>query len=131
MLASVGNRLAIRLKDVALLQRASATILELGTALDARLLNERRPAERLRMLRETTNRITRTANDAIQAYGRASRAVAAELERPDTDPAAAREMRRRLDAARAELMAALQVASRRYPPPGEASELPAEETPDA
>ena len=130
MLASVGNRLAIRLKDVALLQRASATILELGTALDARLLNERRPAERLRMLRETTNRITRTANDAIQAYDRASRAVAAELERPDTDPAAAREMRRRLDAARAELMAALQVASRRYPPVDAADAL-ASEDPDA
>ena len=128
MLTAVGNRLAVRTKDVQLVQRASATILELGAALDAQLLNERRPAERMRMLRETTNRITRTANDAIQAYGRASRAVTAELERPNTDPAAAKAMRQRLDAARAEVMAALQVASLRYPSPDSPTPIDGEET---
>jgi len=117
------------MKDVGLVQRAGATILELGAALDARLLNERRPAERMRMLRETTNRITRVANDAIQAYGRASRAVTAELQRPNTDPAAAQAMRLRLDAARAELMAALQVASQRYPPPDAAEKPEIEDIP--
>jgi hypothetical protein len=130
VLAAVGNRLAVRTKDLQLVQRASATILELGAALDARLLNERRPAERLRMLRETTNRITRTANDAIQAYGRASRAVTAELQRPNTDPAAAQEMRQRLDAARTEVMAALQVASLRYPSADTATAIEGEETAD-
>jgi len=95
MLASVGNRLAGKMKDLGVVQQASATILELGAALDAQLLKEQRPTERMRMLRETTNRIVRTANDAAQAYSRASRAITAELERPNTNPAPAQAMRLR------------------------------------
>ena len=100
-----------------MVEHASGAILELGAALDARLLTEHRPAERMRMLRETTNRIVRTANDAAQAHGRASQAVSAELRRENIDPAPARAMRLRLDAARLAVMAALEVASHRYPSP--------------
>ena len=107
MLASVGNRLAGKMKDLGVVQQASATILELGAALDAQLLKEQRPSERMRMLRETTNRIVRTANDAAQA------------------------MRLRLDAARLAVMSALEVASRRYPSLEEASPDETEGTPDA
>lgn len=109
------------MKDLGLVQSASQTITELGAALDEQLLAERRPAERLRMLRETTNRIIRTANDAIQAYGRASRAVSSELERANTDPAAARRMRLLLDAARLDVLRALEAANRRYPSTTEAT----------
>jgi len=130
MLASVGNRLAGKMKDLGVVQHASGTILELGAALDAQLLKEPRPAERMRMLRETTNRIIRTANDAAQAYSRASRAITAELERPNTDPAPAQAMRLRLDAARLAVMAALEVASRRYPPLDEAGAIETEDAPD-
>jgi putative heme degradation protein len=126
----MGDRLAGRQKDLGEVQQASATILELGAALDARLLKEHRPAERMRLLRETTNRITRTANDAIQAYSRASRAVTAELARPNTNSAAAKQMRRRLDAARREVLAALQIASRRYPPAEAPDGTDTPETPD-
>src|SRR5437868_15527240 len=99
MLASVGNRLAGKMKDLGVVQQASATILELGAALDAQLLKEQRPTERMRMLRETTNRIARTANDAAQAHSRASRAITAELERPNPNPAPAQAVRLRPDAA--------------------------------
>jgi predicted transcriptional regulator len=131
MLASVGNRLAGKMKDLGVVQDASATILELGAALDAQLLKEQRPSERMRMLRETTNRIVRTANDAAQAYSRASRAITAELERPNTNPAPAQAMRLRLDAARLAVMSALDVASRRYPSLEEASPDETKDTPDA
>ena len=131
MLASVGSRLAGKMKDLGVVQHASGIILELGTALDARLLTEQRPAERMRMLRETTNRIVRTANDAAQAYSRASRAITAELERPNSDPAPAQAMRLRLDAARLAVMSALEVASRRYPPLTEAEPVNAKDAPNA
>lgn len=108
------NRLSMRRADVLLVQRASQTIETLGDDLDRRLQRESRPAERLRMIRETTNQITRVANDAIHAYGRASRAVKTEEQRPDSDLVAAREMRTRLDEARASVLAVLDVASRRY-----------------
>jgi len=130
MLASVSNRLAGKMKDLGMVQHASGTILELGAALDAQLLKEQRPAERMRMLRETTNRIIRTANDAAQAYSRASRAITAELERPGTDPAPAQAMRLRLDAARLAVMSALEVASRRYPPLDEADPAEAQDQSD-
>ncbi len=115
-LPRVAGRLAMRRADVAMVQRASIEIESLGADLDRRLLEEKRPAERLRMIRETTNQITRLANDAINAYARASRAVRAEEQRGDADPAPAREMRRRLDEARAAMLAVLEVASRRYEP---------------
>jgi hypothetical protein len=113
-LPRVASRLAMRRADVVLVQRASAEIESLGADLDRRLQREARPAERLRMIRETTNQITRLANDAIHAYGRASRAVRAEEQRPESDQMAAREMRARLDEARADMLAVLEVAGRRY-----------------
>jgi hypothetical protein len=109
------RRLALRSSDVEAVQHASVLIAELGSALDAALTDERRPGERMRMLRETTNRITRTANDAVQAYRRVSQAVQAETARPDGDPAAAAGLRRRLDAARDDLLKALDAARQRYP----------------
>ena len=115
-LPRVAGRLAMRRADVVLVQRASAEIESLGADLDRRLQRESRPAERLRMIRETTNQITRLANDAINAYGRASRAVKAEEQRSDSDQVAAREMRTRLDEARAAMLAVLEVAGRRYGP---------------
>lgn len=121
------NRLSMRRADVLLVQRASEEIETLGDDLDRRLQRESRPAERLRMIRETTNQITRVANDAIHAYGRASRAVRAEEQRADADLGAARDMRTRLDEARASVLSVLDVASRRYqpspePPTDEAAE---------
>ena len=113
-LPRVASRLSMRRADVVLVQRASGEITTLGADLDRRLQGEARPSERLRMIRETTNQITRLANDAIHAYGRASRAVKAEEQRPDSDKVAAREMRTRLDEARAAMLAVLEVASRRY-----------------
>jgi hypothetical protein len=115
-LPRIAGRLAMRRADVAMVQRASREIETLGADLDRRLLGESRPAERLRMIRETTNQITRLANDAINAYARASRAVRAEEQRSDSDQGPAREMRRRLDEARAAMLAVLEVANRRYQP---------------
>jgi hypothetical protein len=113
-LPRVASRLSMRRADVVLVQRASGEIETLGADLDRRLQAESRPSERLRMIRETTNQITRLANDAIHAYGRASRAVKTEEQRPDSDQVAAREMRTRLDEARAAVLAVLEVAARRY-----------------
>ena len=113
-LPRVASRLSMRRADVVLVQRASGEIETLGADLDRRLQGEARPSERLRMIRETTNQITRVANDAIHAYGRASRAVRAEEQKPDSDQVAAREMRARLDEARSAVLAVLDVASKRY-----------------
>lgn len=112
---STQHRLGLRKNDLDLVQGASAAIADLGAELDRSLAREKRESERLRMLRETTNRITRTANDAVHAYRRASRAIKTELERPDANVPAAEEMRRRLDEARAEVLRALEVAQERYP----------------
>lgn len=110
----------MRTHDLRMVQRASVIITELGRDLDRQLTVERRPEERLRMLRETTNRITRTANDAVHAYRRASRAVDIELAKANGDTAAAREMRIRLNDARAEVLRVLEIAGGRYPAPDEA-----------
>lgn len=109
----------MRTHDLRIVQRAGASITELGRDLDRQLASERRPEERLRMLRETTNRITRTANDAVHAYRRASRAIDVELAKPDGDGDAAREMRTLLNDARAEVLRVLETASARYPDPTE------------
>lgn len=66
------------------------------------------------MLRETTNRITRTANDAVHAYRRASRAIEIELAKPNGDGDAAREMRGLLNDARGEVLRVLEIAGGRY-----------------
>jgi hypothetical protein len=83
--------------------------------LDRRLAAEQRPEERMRMLREATNQITRSANDAIQAYRRARASVDAELQMPEGDLTHARRMSSDLDVARAAVLAALAQASQRYP----------------
>jgi hypothetical protein len=113
------RRLANRYEDVDIVEGASQLIRELDAALDRQLAAERRPSERMRMLRETTNRITRAANDAAQAYARTSRGIRTELERPDADVVGAELMRARLDAARGKLLQALEVANRRYAPSDE------------
>ena len=120
MVASAGSlprtssRLKMRRADVLIVERASDEIASLGADLDKRLEAERRPTERLRMVRETTNQITRVANDAINAYIRASRAVRSEELRAEPDLAAARAMRARLDAARAAVLEVLDRAKGRY-----------------
>jgi hypothetical protein len=96
-------------------QRATTLIDDLGTELDRKLRSEGRETERLRMLRETTNRITRAANDAIQAYGKARRALNAEVERGTGNVDAAIAMQARLRSARLDLLRALNSADRRYP----------------
>ena len=101
--------------DLLIMQRASALIDDLGASLDRQLASETRPAERLRLLRETTNRITRTANDAIHAYARARRAVNAQLERSDGKEDGVLAARDRLRAARIDLLRALDAARERYP----------------
>jgi hypothetical protein len=112
---STQHRLGLRRNDLEIVEGASATIADLGVELDRDLAKEHRPSERMRMLREATNRITRTANDAVHAYRRASRAIKVELERPDANVETAERMRSRLDAARAKVLRALAVANERYP----------------
>lgn len=101
--------------DLLVIHRACSLIDELGADLDARLKAEPRATERLRLLRTTTNRITRTANDAIQAYRRARRAVDAELERSHGSAEGALAVRTGLQSARLDLLRALRVAGLRYP----------------
>ncbi len=113
-LGGANRRLANRTDDILLVQRTSRMITELGLELDRKLAKERRPSERLRMLRETTNRITRAANDAVHAYQRTSRALRAELERPDGDGDTANAVRVRLEAARSEVLEALDAARAKY-----------------
>jgi hypothetical protein len=101
--------------DTQHVERAAVEIVELGSDLDRRLEDERRPTERVRLLRETTNRITRTANDAVQAYRRARRSLDAELRRPSADVEAVTRLGDRLATARAEVLQALEAANARYP----------------
>ena len=109
------DRLASRREDITVIQQASKLVADLGIQLDLQLENERRPAERMRMLRETTNRITRAANDAVSAYTRSRRLLRVELERPEADVKAINLINERLDAARGDLLQALKIASQRYP----------------
>jgi hypothetical protein len=97
------------------MRRAIALIEDLGADLDRRLPDESRASERLRLLRETTNRITRAANDAIQAYGRGRRTVTAELAREGRRGEAALRTQTELKTARADLLRAIARAQRRYP----------------
>lgn len=108
-------RLAQRARDVELVQRTGPLIDELGTALDLRLRSEGRLSERMRLLRDTTNQITRATNDAIHAYRRVRRAIALDLESPRADTVALTALGHRLSAARADILAALDAANRRYP----------------
>jgi hypothetical protein len=117
----LNTRLGRREPDLQLIQQTPAALADYAHMLDERLADEQRPEERLRMLRETTNRITRSANDAIQAYRRARASVDAELDMPDGDHAHARRMAADLDVARAEVLAALETANKRYPSGGDSA----------
>lgn len=108
------TRLGRREPDLQLIQRAPATIADLSAILDRRLAEEQRPDERIRMLREAMNQITRTANDAIQAYRRTRAAVNAELAMPDGDLPHAKRMSVQLDAARQDVLTALAQTRQRY-----------------
>lgn len=101
--------------DLRAIRRATTRIEELSAALDRQLLREARPEEQLRLLRQTTSQITRTANDAIQAYRRVTEGLRVESERDDTDPSEAARLSEALSEARTEMLHALEVASQRYP----------------
>jgi hypothetical protein len=101
--------------DLRAIRRATTRIEELSAALDRQLLREARPEEQLRLLRQTTSQITRTANDAIQAYRRVTEGLRVESERDDTDPSEVARLSEALSDARTEMLHALEVASQRYP----------------
>ena len=79
------------------------------------MLGDTRPEEQLRNLRQATGQITRTANDAIQAYRRVSSALRAEAEQKDADEAEVARATKELAKARTEMLHALEIAGRRYP----------------
>jgi regulator of protease activity HflC (stomatin/prohibitin superfamily) len=101
--------------DLLVMQRAILLIDDLGADLDRQVAAERSADERVRLLREATARITRAANDAIQAYRRGSRAVDAQLRSAKGAQEEALAMQASLQAARQHLLGALEVAGRRYP----------------
>lgn len=110
------SRIGRRTTDLRILERATAHIDELNQALDRQLAAESIAGERMRLLREATNRITREANDGIQAYRRAVRALKTEDDRAGgivTEES--RLMNAKLGAARQELLRALAETSQRYP----------------
>lgn len=109
------TRLGRRAGDLRVVQRATASIVDLNESFDRAMRNEPRPDERLRMLRETTNQITRAANDAIQAYRRTRAAVHAELQMAGGDREQARQMQLLLDGGRADILRVLELTSHRYP----------------
>jgi len=122
--------------DLRAIRHATTRIEELSAQLDGELARELRPEEQLRLLRQTTSQITRTANDAIQAYRRLTEGLRAESERGDTDPAEATRTAQAISDARAEMLTALEVASRRYPwakpwRPDETGNLPEPDVPEA
>ncbi len=110
------SRIGRRLTDLRTLERATAHIDELNLALDRQLAAESIPGERMRLLREATNRITRAANDGIQAYRRAVRALRTEDDRAGgVTSEESRLMNEKLSAARQDLLRALEETSQRYP----------------
>ncbi len=110
------TRLGRRTSDLRVLQRATANIDELNAALDRQLAGEPAEHERMRLLREATNQITRSANDGIQAYRRVSAAVRSEEARSDAaDAAELLRIQSALETARRDLLRALEETSRRYP----------------
>ncbi len=122
--------------DLRAIRHATTRIEELSAQLDGELARELRPEEQLRLLRQTTSQITRTANDAIQAYRRLTEGLRAESERGDTDPAEAVRTGQAIADARSEMLNALEVASRRYPwakpwRPDDGAEVSAEPVSDA
>ena len=108
------------------LEKATRRIEELDAILARQLEGEDRDGERLNHLRQATGQITRCANDGIQAYRRVAAALRAEAANSDADDEEVAVATQVLADARARMMTALEVASRRYPwaapwnaPPGE------------
>lgn len=97
------------------LERTTRRIEELDGILGRQLTAETREDERLNHLRQATGQITRAANDGIQAYRRVAAALKAEAAEADADPDEVAMATKVLADARARLMTALEVASRRYP----------------
>jgi hypothetical protein len=110
------SRLARRSSsDMRAIDRATTRIEELAVILERQLTSEDREEERLKHLRQATGQITRSANDGIQAYRRVSQALRAEAQHADADALEVADATRALAAARARLLAALEIASQRYP----------------
>ncbi len=101
--------------DLRAIDRATRRIEELGGILDRQLRGETRPDEQLKHLRQATGQITRCANDGIQAYRRVSQAIRTESDQKDADEAEIAAATQTLADARSRMLAALEVASRRYP----------------
>jgi len=101
--------------DLRTIRRATTRIEELSAVLDRQMLGEERPAEQLILLRQATSQITRSANDAIQAYRRVAEGLRVEAERSDSDPDETARAAAELAEARDGMLRALDVASRRYP----------------
>ncbi len=110
------SRLARRsASDLRAIDRATLRIEELTAILDRQLSSEERDEERIKHLRQATGQITRSANDGIQAYRRISSALRAEASHADADPVEVADATRALADARSRMLAALEVASQRYP----------------
>ena len=101
--------------DLRAIARATKRIEELSVILDRQINADARPEEQLRHLRQATGQITRTANDAIQAYRRVSHALRTEADQADADRDEVERASRNLAEARAKMLSALEVASQRYP----------------
>ena len=115
-LPRANSRLARRsASDLRAIDRATQRIEELAVILERQLTSEDREEERLKHLRQATGQITRSANDGIQAYRRVSQALRAEAQHADADALEVADASRALADARARMLAALEVASRRYP----------------
>ena len=110
------SRLARRsASDLRAIDRATLRIEELTVILDRQLSSEDRDEERIKHLRQATGQITRSANDGIQAYRRIASALRAEAAHADADPVEVADATRALADARTRMLAALEVASQRYP----------------
>ena len=101
--------------DLRAIARATKRIEELSVILDRQIKSDARPEEQLRHLRQATGQITRTANDAIQAYRRVAHALRTEADHADMDHDEVERATRNLSEARAKMLNALEVASQRYP----------------
>jgi chromosome segregation ATPase len=101
--------------DIRAVDRAATRIEEQSVILERHLAAEGRAEEQLRHLRHATGLITRSANDGVQAYRRASTAIRAETEREDADLDEIKRATEDLRRARARMLAALEVAGRHYP----------------
>ena len=115
-LTKIATRISRRsTAELRLIRRATTRIEELSAVLDRQMLAEERPAEQLTLLRLATSQITRSANDAIQAYRRVAEGLRVEAQRSDSDPDETARAASDLADAREGMLRALDVASRRYP----------------